>query len=93
MEIMNRRSLLAYILAAPVVGVAAALPRPTDPVKLAGTAGREISAKPPFIFSGGTLYLNEVRCDSLSALSACLGSVDISDAHINNLIVGCSPLR
>ncbi|MBZ9600736.1 hypothetical protein [Phyllobacterium chamaecytisi] len=39
---MNRRSLLAFIGLAPIAGVAAALPRPADPVKLAGTGGREV---------------------------------------------------
>ncbi|UXN64402.1 phage tail protein [Phyllobacterium sp. A18/5-2] len=46
----------------------------------------------PFIFSGGVLYLDDVRVTSLSALSATLGNVDISNAIIGNLIVGTSNL-
>lgn len=90
---MNRRSILALIGLAPVARIAAALPRPADPVKLARTAGREISAKPPFIFKGGVLHLNEVRIDSLSALSSSLGSIDISKACFGTLVVVSSSLR
>lgn len=50
------------------------------------------SKRRPFIFSGGVLYLDDVRVTSLSALSATLGNVDISNAIIGNLIVGTSNL-
>ncbi|MCO4316351.1 phage tail protein [Phyllobacterium sp. 21LDTY02-6] len=46
----------------------------------------------PFIFQSGTLYLDDVRVNTLSALSAVLGNVDISNAIIGNLIVGTSNL-
>lgn len=48
--------------------------------------------KYPLIFQGGVLYLNDVRANSLSAISAVLGNVDISNAIIGNLIVGTSNL-
>ncbi|MBB3144922.1 hypothetical protein FHS21_001323 [Phyllobacterium trifolii] len=74
---MNRRSLLAFIGLAPIAGVAAALPRPADPVKLAGTTGREIKAVvgecgpeaimpvQPFVFVEGKLYFNKARINDL----------------------------
>ncbi|MBB3144947.1 hypothetical protein FHS21_001348 [Phyllobacterium trifolii] len=46
----------------------------------------------PFIFSGGTLFLDDVRVNTLAALSATLGAVDISSAVIGSLIVGTSNL-
>lgn len=46
----------------------------------------------PFVFTGGVLYLDDVRVTSLSALSATLGAVDISSAIIGSLIVGTSNL-
>ncbi|SDP92552.1 hypothetical protein SAMN05428967_4478 [Phyllobacterium sp. YR620] len=46
----------------------------------------------PFVFTGGVLYLDDVRATSLSALSATLGAVDISSAIIGSLIVGTSNL-
>lgn len=46
----------------------------------------------PFIFTGGVLYLDDVKVNTLSALSATLGAVDISNAVIGNLIVGTSNL-
>lgn len=46
----------------------------------------------PFIFQSGVLYLDDVRVNSLSALSATLGAVDISAANIGSLIVGTSNL-
>lgn len=50
------------------------------------------SKRRPFIFSGGVLYLDDVKVNTLSALSATLGNVDISNAIIGNLIVGTSNL-
>lgn len=46
----------------------------------------------PFVFQSGILYLDQVKVNSLSALSATLGAVDISNAIIGNLIVGTSNL-
>lgn len=57
---MNRRSLLALIGFAPIAAAAAALPRVADPVKLASTSGQEVSAKTPFVFDNGKLYLDGI---------------------------------
>lgn len=46
----------------------------------------------PFVFQSGVLYLDNVKANTLAALSATLGIVDISDAYIGNLIVGTSNL-
>lgn len=46
----------------------------------------------PFVFTGGVLYLDDVKVNTLAALSATLGNVDISNAIIGNLIVGTSNL-
>jgi hypothetical protein len=46
----------------------------------------------PFVFQSGVLYLDDVRVNTLSALSATLGAVDISSANIGSLIVGTSNL-
>lgn len=46
----------------------------------------------PFIFSGGVLYLDDVKVNTLASLSATLGNVDISNAIIGNLVVGTSNL-
>ncbi|WP_457299176.1 phage tail protein [Phyllobacterium sp. P5_D12] len=46
----------------------------------------------PFIISGGVLFADELRVNTLSALSATLGAVDISSAVIGSLIVGTSNL-
>lgn len=46
----------------------------------------------PFVFQSGILYLDQVKVNSLAALSATLGAVDISNAIIGNLIVGTSNL-
>ncbi|MDR6632334.1 uncharacterized protein YoxC [Phyllobacterium sp. 1468] len=46
----------------------------------------------PFIFSGGTLFLDDVRINSLFAITSVLGAVDISSAVIGSLIVGTSNL-
>ncbi len=48
------------------------------------------SLKRPFVFQDGVLYLDDVRVNSLSALSGVLGNVDISNANIGTLTVGTS---
>lgn len=83
---MNRRSILALIGFAPLATAAVALPRVADPVKLASTGGRQVSANAPFVFNDGVLYLDEVRINSLTEISRVLGSVDISNANIGRLI-------
>jgi hypothetical protein len=47
----------------------------------------------PFVYSGGVLYLDDVRVNSLSALSSVLGNVDISNANIGTLTVGTSNIQ
>jgi hypothetical protein len=68
---MNRRSLLALIGFAPVVGVAAALPRADNPNAMLKKVIDEadLPIRPinePFIFEGDVLHLNEVRCGHVS---------------------------
>ncbi len=46
--------------------------------------------KRPFVFQGGVLYLDDVRVNSLSALSGELGNVNIENAIVGNLQVGTS---
>lgn len=46
--------------------------------------------KQPFTVTGGVLYANDIRVNSLSAFSAVLGNVDISSAYIGTLTVGTS---
>ncbi|MBO9108888.1 phage tail protein [Agrobacterium sp. S2/73] len=48
------------------------------------------SLKRPFVFQGGVLYLDDVRVNSLSALSGELGNVNIENAIVGNLQVGTS---
>jgi hypothetical protein len=60
---MNRRSILGLFGLLPFAGVAAALPRVADPVKLASTGGREVSAKAPFVFNDGKLYMDSIVDD------------------------------
>ncbi|CAD0211170.1 hypothetical protein AGRHK599_LOCUS1195 [Rhizobium rhizogenes] len=48
------------------------------------------SLKRPFVFQDGVLYLDDVRVNSLSALSGELGNVNISNANIGTLLVGTS---
>lgn len=51
------------------------------------------SLKRPFVFQSGVLYLDDVRVNSLSALSSVLGNVDISNANIGTLTVGTSNIQ
>ncbi|WP_313609328.1 phage tail protein [Rhizobium sp.] len=51
------------------------------------------SLKRPFVFQDGVLYLDDVRVNSLSALSSVLGNVDISNANIGTLTVGTSNIQ
>lgn len=51
------------------------------------------SLKRPFVFQDGVLYLDDVRVNSLSALSGVLGNVDISSANIGTLTVGTSNIQ
>ncbi|MDH1271593.1 ATP-binding protein [Rhizobium pusense] len=48
------------------------------------------SLKRPFVFQDGVLYLDDVRVNTLAALSGVLGNVNIEDAYIGNLQVGTS---
>lgn len=73
---MNRRSILALIGFAPLATAAAAFPRVADPVKLASTGGREVSADLPFVFNDGTLYLDEVR----------YGVVTVSETYVPGIV-------
>lgn len=47
----------------------------------------------PFVFQSGTLYLDQVKVNSLDALSSKLGNVDIGDANIERLIVKSSNIE
>jgi hypothetical protein len=47
----------------------------------------------PFVFQNGVLTLDQVKVNSLDALSAKLGNVDISNANIGSLIVGTSNIE
>jgi len=51
------------------------------------------SLKRPFVFQGGVLYLDDVRVNSLSALSGELGNVNIENAIVGNLQVGTSNIQ
>ncbi|WP_236774457.1 phage tail protein [Agrobacterium tumefaciens] len=51
------------------------------------------SLKRPFVFQDGVLYLDDVRVNTLSALSGVLGNVDISNANIGTLTVGTSNIQ
>ncbi|UXS24182.1 phage tail protein [Agrobacterium tumefaciens] len=53
----------------------------------------DATIKRPFVFQSGVLYLDEVRVNQLSALSAVLGNVDISSAYIGTLTVGTSNIE
>lgn len=63
---MNRRSLLALIGFAPIATAAAALPRVADPVKLASTGGREVSANGLF------------RCESVATPAGARSGIGLS---------------
>lgn len=65
---MKRRGFFAALLAAPFIPYAAKSAK---------------AAEAPFVLQNGVLHLNEVRVDSLSALSASLGSVDISECWVS----------
>ncbi|MFK3847945.1 phage tail protein [Agrobacterium pusense] len=49
--------------------------------------------KQPFTVTGGVLYANDIRVNSLSAFSSVLGNVDISSAYIGTLTVGTSNIE
>lgn len=51
------------------------------------------SLKRPFVFQGGVLYLDDVRVNTLSALSGDLGNVNIENAIVGNLQVGTSNIE
>ncbi len=70
---------------------------PESPTRIIMKAGQVVmvsdddaTIKRPFVFQSGVLYLDEVRVNQLSALSAVLGNVDISSAYIGTLTVGTS---
>lgn len=73
---MNRRSFLAALSAAAILPAA----------KLVAD-NQEVM---PFPFKRGPFICQITECDALSGLSAQLGNVDISSAHIGQLIVGQS---
>lgn len=73
---------------------------PANPTRIIMKAGQVImlddddeTMARPFVFEDGVLYLDEVKVNKLSALSATLGNVDISEAYIGNLIVGTSNIQ
>ncbi|NTB01654.1 phage tail protein [Agrobacterium tumefaciens] len=73
---------------------------PASPTRIIMKAGQVVmvsdddaTIKRPFVFQGGVLYLDDVRVNSLSALSGVLGNVDISNAYIGNLQVGTSNIQ
>jgi len=76
---MKRRSFFAALLAAPFIPY---------------TAKAATSAKVPFAFKDGVLLLDEVKVNSLSALSGVLGNVDIGDCcYTSPLTVGSSKIE
>ncbi|MET3648045.1 hypothetical protein [Phyllobacterium ifriqiyense] len=78
---MNRRSLLALIGLAPIATAAAALPRVADPVKLASTCGREVSAKGLTILDTDTgIYSASgiFRCQSVASPDGALSTISLS---------------
>ncbi|MCW0979423.1 phage tail protein [Agrobacterium sp. BT-220-3] len=73
---------------------------PSLPTRIVMQAGQvlmisddDLTIKRPFVFQSGVLYLDEVRVNQLSALSAVLGNVDISNAYIGTLTVGTSNIE
>lgn len=73
---------------------------PASPTRIIMKAGQVVmvsdddaTIKRPFVFQSGVLYLDEVRVNSLSALSGVLGNVDISNAYIGTLTVGTSNIQ
>ncbi len=70
---------------------------PALPTRVIVQAGQFVVAsddgatiKQPFTVTGGVLYANDIRANTLSAFSAVLGNVDISNAYIGTLTVGTS---
>lgn len=70
---------------------------PASPTRVIVQAGQFVVAsddgstiKQPFTVTGGVLYANDIRVNSLSAFSSVLGNVDISNAYIGTLTVGTS---
>lgn len=70
---------------------------PALPTRVIVQAGQFVVAsddgatiKQPFTVTGGVLYANDIRVNSLSAFSSVLGNVDISSAYIGDLKVGTS---
>lgn len=70
---------------------------PSSPTRLVGFADQFVIAsgdmsviKQPFVVQDGILYAKDIRANSLSAFSAVLGNVDISNAYIGTLTVGTS---
>lgn len=76
---MKRRNFFAALLAAPFIPYAAKSAK---------------AAKAPFVIQDGVLYLNEVKVNSLSALSGVLGNVDITGCcYASPLSVGSSNIE
>ncbi|QIB36890.1 DUF1983 domain-containing protein [Rhizobium oryzihabitans] len=70
---------------------------PALPTRVIVQAGQFVVAsddgsviKQPFTVTGGVLYANDIRANTLSAFSSVLGNVDISSAYIGTLTVGTS---
>ncbi|MCZ7855057.1 phage tail protein [Agrobacterium salinitolerans] len=70
---------------------------PESPTRVIVQAGQFVVAsddgetiKQPFTVTGGVLYANDIRANTLSAFSSVLGNVDISSAYIGTLTVGTS---
>ncbi len=70
---------------------------PALPTRVIVQAGQFVVAsddgatiKQPFTVTGGVLYANDIRVNTLSAFSSVLGNVDISSAYIGTLTVGTS---
>lgn len=70
---------------------------PALPTRVIVQAGQFVVAsddgatiKRPFTVQDGVLYANDIRANTLSAFSAVLGNVDISNAYIGTLTVGTS---
>ncbi len=70
---------------------------PALPTRVIVQAGQFVVAsddgsviKQPFTVTGGVLYANDIRANTLAAFSSVLGNVDISSAYIGTLTVGTS---
>lgn len=73
---------------------------PALPTRVIVQAGQFVVAsddgatiKRPFTVQDGVLYANDIRANTLSAFSAVLGNVDISNANIGTLTVGTSNIE